>query len=652
MASGIGVSEWIQNPLQVIQQHLENSSLETRKDPNNDWGVSTSFEQVFQDPKQRLLIPSLNNAETQYLGNNSLVRFRGMVSDMGSTEFFLGYCEEKLSQGGIKPRTCKYRDYLDVTDQTAVDLNHPNNSTCCRFPITSVAIPGETAWTKELLTPAQVSPYQTNQISNNSTPNGRPKRRRDEEAPMELESDTNMNGEDPEEELTSSGQPISASNSANNNNNSSSTSSSSLANKRVRENDTDMDTKCDPGLAHASDTLTVACKLYHIDEESIKIADYYEFFGVLSNDPLLTSAYSEFDEPDGPPGALRLHVIYMNKLDMGFPLVSHRINSSVGYQQEVANTKTELSQIRSSLVSYIAQTLNVPVDHFIPELVLLHLLSGVAMRRMGRIIGKLSLNLCVPVECTEEQKLSSARVLCELYSSLLPKLQALSLTLDGLSKKPIYPVKDYEKNLITESPLQLSEGTILFLDEMSIKAGNLNSVGVTNIGVIQTLMKDQTLEYDFNYHKAAFPVNNPVVSVSCGKALLPSDLRLRLPGPLATALPPVDGNTLMAWRRYLLLARQGDFEPGDNLIELLREGMTEERKRNPGKQANEEMLHFQLTVARLTALSYLETAFDSNRWGQVKSLVSRFTDAPNANTTPPQSVPQTQATNQTGMVTQ
>ena len=90
MASGIGVSEWIQNPLQVIQQHLENSSLETRKDPNNDWGVSTSFEQVFQDPKQRLLIPSLNNAETQYLGNNSLVRFRGMVSDMGSTEFFLG----------------------------------------------------------------------------------------------------------------------------------------------------------------------------------------------------------------------------------------------------------------------------------------------------------------------------------------------------------------------------------------------------------------------------------------------------------------------------------------------------------------------------------------------------------------------------------
>jgi hypothetical protein len=39
----------------------------------------------------------------------------------------------------------------------------------------------------------------------------------------------------------------------------------------------------------------------------------------------------------------------------------------------------------------------------VPQFVLLHLLSGVAIRRSGRVIGKLTLNLCAPTDASPEQ---------------------------------------------------------------------------------------------------------------------------------------------------------------------------------------------------------------------------------------------------------
>ncbi|KAM9560952.1 mini-chromosome maintenance complex-binding protein-like isoform 2-T2 [Salvelinus alpinus] len=112
-----------------------------------------------------------------------------------------------------------------------------------------------------------------------------------------------------------------------------------------------------------------------------------------------------------------------------------------------------------------------------------------------------------------------------VYETVDPSPKAnsyhLSMSLHTMNSLHLVPKKDSVANQLVSGALQLARNTALFLDEMQLEQGQLDTSGVRNIPALGNLISWQKVDYDFNYHKMEFPCNINVLITSEGRSLLP-----------------------------------------------------------------------------------------------------------------------------------
>eukprot|EP00058_Branchiostoma_floridae_P018219 XP_002603708.1 hypothetical protein BRAFLDRAFT_126888 [Branchiostoma floridae] len=382
-------------------------------------------------------------------------------------------------------------------------------------------------------------------------------------------------------------------------------------------------------------------KQVYQSSDSLKLNDVIEFVGVLSIDPALatfntaagetaTSAYEdggdmmdiEEQAAHSPPPSLvpRLHAILTNKLvhtNPGLPVDLTTPTAVSG----ITTLTSEVPQIRQQLCSLLTEALL--GDSLAAEYLLLHLISSVYGRRDVVALGKFSLNIS---GCPGET--SYPQLLYRLLQELTTKSHFLPLTLANMNSLRIIPKKDYTANRLLSGVLQLSERTLLVLDETQLEPGQLQTTGVLNVQALGTAVQWQKVDYDFDFHKTEFPCNLRMLLLSEGRSLIQTDCQV----PLQPPSPPqqlentfqrvqasLTGDYLAKVRSYLTVTELMEYTLPEDIQKVIEEDFVQMRSADP-KNMTAEDLHSLLVVARLLALSIGQTTLSQEVWGRAKQL--------------------------------
>ena len=319
-----------------------------------------------------------------------------------------------------------------------------------------------------------------------------------------------------------------------------------------------------------------------------------------------------------------------------------------------------LLEARRALLAVLGACELLRGDELAAEYLLLHLLSAVRARPHGDAappIGHFPLNLSLPPPlgaaaqqgsaggaAGEAAAAAAARAAAQqlhgVLAELLPRVVPLPLTIDFLNRSaPMAPKKDYGTNRLVPSPslLQLPPRTQLLVDETALAAGQLNARGVRNLQAVAHLATWQQLKLDFTYHEAAVPLDVPTLSVSRGKAMLPTLLRMPLQPARAAAadggaaaLCAAMGSTMGpgaqapladALRKYLAVAQAVTaFEIPDAVTKVVENDFVAERARN--RELKAEDFNNWLTVARLLTASTGQTHLTEELWKRALAMES------------------------------
>lgn len=72
------------------------------------------------------------------------------------------------------------------------------------------------------------------------------------------------------------------------------------------------------------------------------------------------------------------------------------------------------------------------------------------------------------------------------------------------------------------SSLQLSDGTVVVLDETALEPGKVGPEGVGNLAALNSLVSLQKVPYDFGFYKMDFEVDHPTISLSLRGSVVPA----------------------------------------------------------------------------------------------------------------------------------
>lgn len=71
------------------------------------------------------------------------------------------------------------------------------------------------------------------------------------------------------------------------------------------------------------------------------------------------------------------------------------------------------------------------------------------------------------------------------------------------------------------SSLQLSDGTVVVLDETALEPGEVGAEGTGNLAALNSLVSLQKVPYDFGFYKMDFEVDHPTISLSLRGSVVP-----------------------------------------------------------------------------------------------------------------------------------
>ncbi|KAG1653796.1 Mini-chromosome maintenance complex-binding protein [Nymphon striatum] len=619
-----GIDDWIGNPLSVADSLF----VQNNHNPCHE-KVANYFNSRISD-STLAMIPSLNEVPHHTLKPNSLVRFRCMIQDMYDREFYMAKYQVKDRQMG--PTSFLSGSYRDVADSVVGEIlmDSPENVPLDRMTFYCVSVPAENDWVNQISFNVEVLEFRNaykhctkksfdfKQPSTSSTP-VREKRQHEEDNDMDCndskvtENSTNQ----------TSNSDIGASN-VNSENDSKRSSVSSLL------------PKLNFPLPNASNVIACLVKLYD-DVGKYSVNEIVEFVGILSVDPALahvsfqnSRSDSEMDEEDKarcPPPSLvpRLHVIATILETPSVPSIQSSIVRKETAFVKVLSTKvtqevsSSANSIRTELHSILKQALL--GDELAADYMICHLLSSVYVRKETMALGKFALNL---------SKITSAEFSSKLYNLLqeiIPKSHFLQMSLSNMNEQIFVPKKDYSSNRLVSGLLQLSSNTHLVVDELALTAGQLDSKGVQNVTALGSLIMWQKVEYDFNFHKMDYSCDIPVLIISEGKSMLPSDFHV--PVTQQISWPEMESiyrgihayltpALLESIRKYLIILKNTEFNVPEELQTTIQNDFVNMRSQN--NQMKAEDLHSLLVIARLLSLSFGQSVLTIESWEKAKAM--------------------------------
>lgn len=266
-------------------------------------------------------------------------------------------------------------------------------------------------------------------------------------------------------------------------------------------------------------------------------------------------------------------------------------------------------QSRQGIIDLLASALE--ADVLAAEYVLLAMLSRVTSRTDSVLVGNIAVNLtgCLP---------SIPSYLSGIIVELVPRTVQLDLTVDKLNQGRLYCKKDYTRNRLKPSALQLQPGTVVVVDETQLVEGRLTELGVKDLGVLGKVVQQQSLPIDFEYYHMDFPVDLPIICCSSGSRSLVSGMiqvRLAQGGPLLGGeylgdFAPL--RTLLAVARTLEPVLTAEF------CEMAQEEFVAARRADSSIQQQD--LHLWLNLVRLVAASCGSPTVEPEHWERMRTL--------------------------------
>ncbi|XP_043192405.1 mini-chromosome maintenance complex-binding protein-like [Amphibalanus amphitrite] len=553
-------------------------------------------------------LPLLNATPSHAWRAGRLARFRGMVQDMHDPEFYLRAFGVR-GAGATRTACGRYRDVVDCGPDEALDPDV--QETGDRQTLRCVTVPRRTPWSREEDRPA-APPTETGSGERESSAAKRT--HEDEEEDCEMQEETTA--EDGEKKVRTTNGSANSTAPATGGENSSEQSAASVAAAAVAR---DLPI---PG----SDAMVCLVKVYS-DEHELALNDLVEFVGVVTLDPTLAAAPEvedamEADEAAAhhPPPSLapRLHAVTWRRLEHSNPLLPDVLPAPP------AEAAEEMSATRRQLLTVLQTALL--GDALAAELVLCHLLSSVYIRHDVMALGKLALNVSNLTPAATAAGLP--RRLYSLLERLTEKALLVPLSIAHLNSATLVPSKDYKRNVLVTGDLQLSRNTHLVLDETELSQGQLDERGVKNLSALGHLITWQKVEYDFSFHRLAYEADVPVLVLSEGRSLLPSDCRVPLqPAEEAERLPEqhraleeyLTPSLLQQIRRYLTVCRRLPYAVPEALQAAVQQEFVSWRQES-GNQVKAEDLHHLLVLARLLSLSHGKTELTEEVWREARRI--------------------------------
>ncbi|CAK9135879.1 unnamed protein product [Ilex paraguariensis] len=576
------------NPVGAVRLTFE-KAVASGKDPatfdGKDWGATDLFREFLFDNGGLSQVPFLNPMTIKWIQSNTLVRFRGMIQDMLGNEFYVGAYKD-----GATWRTNKFADVPQFPMGSSSDMRIWE-----RRLLYCVPVPGQNSWT-QTSSEAMRNPY-----SNITSPYGE-KRPREEitatTCDVDMQAlDHEFEGSQCTKKMRGDGVP-----------------SQSTYPQESSVERTCSDVCMGPDFERNSFPCLV--KIYDSVESELKLNDVFEFIGVLTFDPEVTTDKDKSDESlNGffedalvhlPPSKVpRLHCLVHRKLAIhDFLSGSHTLEP-----------KSHLVKgVREGLLRHLTDVLG--NDAVAAQFVLLHLLSRVHARVDSLAVGKFSLNL---TSFSKETVSVFGNGLNLAINNLVPFTQCIPLTVDYLNSVTLAPRKDYQANRLVSGVLQLADGSHLTIDETQLQAGTLNSTGVDNARTLKNLVELQKVEYDFTYYKMEMAADIQLLIVSEGKSnILPADLVLPFHPSSVDSSEVVDAETLKAWRWYLATLRSLPHSIEPEMQKVVEDDLVAARQadRSLGSQDFSRWL----TMGRLMSASFGEICLTLEHWQLVKEL--------------------------------
>ncbi|XP_050095466.1 mini-chromosome maintenance complex-binding protein [Anopheles aquasalis] len=573
-------------------------------------------------------IPLLNCMAPQHLVDGQLVRFRGMVQDMQDPECYLKRYSVrcKSSESIVRHQNGQYRDILVYNAATErVDNRNGGEDTSFgeRRSMFVVTIPGQNGWAiehekQENSATAGAVPVQRGVTEEGHDADAAPvpsrvKRGHDDDEEMDTDAATDVREKETKKPATESKpaaetQPGAAGLSAD-----------YLLNSPISDR---------PGKA-------CLVKLYR-DIENWTLNTVIEAVGFLSVHPALDGAgdvadmeafedeMSEHQATHPPPSLIpRLHAISVRKLTHTNPLLlDSRTPSSTGSADEETDS-AGTALIVKELHNLLTQCLF--GDRVAADYLLCHLVSSVYLRYEVESRGQFCLNLSnIPAKVLPVYTES----LYQLLEMLLPASHYFPMTLENMNTVQFAPRKDYTTNKLTSGLLQLAPHTHLVLDETRLQPGKLESAGVEAVRHVAHLINDQQLKYDFKFYQLEFNADVPVLVLSEGRSMLPSNCQL----PIMPDLDAIEliEETIKAGRhyiapkldevrRFLTTARIRSFDMKTLDPKIVEEDFVEMRVGSSGEVSMND-LHTLFVLARLVGLSSGHPSLSCDHWERAKQL--------------------------------
>ena len=357
-------------------------------------------------------------------------------------------------------------------------------------------------------------------------------------------------------------------------------------------------------------------KIYDDMLDQFKMNKSYEFVGTLEYSPLSKEEQKEvadFYEQNGslPPNAIpdmdrypKIHVM---------TYLEHPYKNATKYRKDVTALDSEqTAKIRKTLFSIFTELYG--GDELAAEYVLLTLLSKVQRRDEGVPIGVSWINI-YSTDCDISREIIKGTE--RAFKLFTQNTFYSQIDLESLSSIQLIPKKDYNTNRLSRGGLQMLNSTIVLLDETQMKEGKSEGENlILNMGGVASLIEEQVVKYNFQFHEQLFEWSSPVVIVSTGRSVFKNATPIPIcttKKPNVDALNDLDSEVINEIRTYFnQISRKEPMtvsEECTNYIQDLYVKLRKEEeeeindKKKDVREVGAKTLHSWLTLANLKVAS-------------------------------------------------
>lgn len=358
-------------------------------------------------------------------------------------------------------------------------------------------------------------------------------------------------------------------------------------------------------------------KLYDDILDSFKMNGAYEFIGTLEYRPLTPEEREERAELYKQNGYLPPNVIPdMDK----YPIIHtmtympHPYKNATKFNKECPVLDSDkIAELRGVIFNVMVDLYG--GDELAAEYVLLSLLSSVQKREDGIPVGISCINLySTEPEISKEVVKGTERLMKLLQQHTF----YTEVDLDSLSNNNLIPKKDYDTNRLSRGGLQLLSSTSVLLDETNMQEGKSEGERlIQNMRGIASLIEEQAVRYNFQYHEQVFNCSCAVIIVSTGRSIFKN----AQPVPIYTtrdpnpdALNALDEKTIDELRVFFnQVSRMGAMDIPEECSTYIQDKYVQYRQdedkdiqenKKDTKEVGAKTLHTWLTLARLKVVSH------------------------------------------------